>query len=119
MTAYEIGLRALALLGETDEQGVKNDQAILNRVLTAVNAVYSDLFTISTEHKKKCFEPLYDIDQSVALPDHIVFDCMIYGVAMWLAQGMGDTNNQAVMSSIYNQKRAEMTRITYVEDIYR
>lgn len=117
MTVWEVGLDALQLLGEVDEYGIKNDQAVLKRVVHAVDTVYRDLYFIS--QKETEFKRPIDIDDEISLPDHAVHDIMPYGVAMWLAQQMGDDNNYNYMAVLYNQKRCELSAVKQIEDVWR
>ena len=55
------------------------------------------------------FHDLFSPNDIVPLPDRLVADVMPYGVAMLLAQGESDADNQAVFARIYSQKRAALT----------
>ena len=55
------------------------------------------------------FHDLFSPNDVIPLPDRLTADVMPYGVAMLLAQGEGDADNQATFARIYNQKRAALT----------
>ena len=55
------------------------------------------------------FHDLFSPNDPIPLPDRLTADVMPYGVAMLLAQGEGDADNQATFARIYNQKRAALT----------
>ena len=55
------------------------------------------------------FHDLFSPNDPVPLPERLTADVMPYGVAMLLAQGEGDADNQATFARIYNQKRAALT----------
>ena len=55
------------------------------------------------------FHDLFSPNDPIPLPERLTADVMPYGVAMLLAQGEGDADNQATFARIYNQKRAALT----------
>lgn len=116
MTGREMINHAMALLGYTDRIGAYNNGTLEARAVTILNAVYNDLYTPS-DHRM-AYEPITDINQEIRMPVETLQDCMAYGVAMWLAQTENDGDNQQLFRSIYNQKRAHLTRVSRVRDVY-
>ena len=55
------------------------------------------------------FHDLFSPNDPIPLPERLTADVMPYGVAMLLAQGEGDADNQATFARIYSQKRAALT----------
>ena len=117
MTVREAYSGAMALLGETGGAGLNNQPQTVNRILAIVNAVYADLYTV-VRRGQYDFHPVHDIDDVIWLPRRVCNDCLLYGVAMHIAMGEDDANRQAVMASLYNQKRAVASRISKVKDVY-
>ena len=116
MTGREIVNHAMALLGYTDRTGAYNSGVLEGRGVAVLNAVYNDLYTPSNH--ETAYEPVTDINQEIRLPADLINDCMIYGVAMWLAQSENDSDNSQRFATIYNQKRSHLTRLSRVEDVY-
>lgn len=112
MTGKEMKDTALKFLGYTESDGTVSGGAKLEtRALTALNIVYSDLyFCIYNEG----YEPLKTLNDEIKLPERVIFNVMPYGVAMYLAQSENDGDSQVLFSALYNQKRAQLTKI---EDI--
>ena len=104
MTGQEAFEQAMGLLGYANGNGLRNDNALLQRALPILNAVYGDLYYVS--EKKNPYKPIVSIAEEVPLPERVTNDCFVYGVAMWLAQSENDGDNQQLFASIYNQKRA-------------
>lgn len=122
MTVQESIRSALALLGYTGEYDFSNDSALLKRTVTIANAVFSDLFYLihprRSDGSEVTFTPITSASQTVDLPDRIVNDCFVYGLAMWLAQSENDGDNQQLFAALYNQKRAAASRFTQIESSF-
>lgn len=108
-TGTDLFCRAMALLHYADsdsEAGAGENAALLGRCLPLINQVYAELwYAVKPD---EAFVPLTAPDQTVALPARVRETVMPYGVAMLLAQGEGDGNNQALFASLYNGRRASL-----------
>lgn len=114
MTGKQLFQQAVQLLGYTNSFGVSNESALMQRGLAVVNAIYSDLFYACG---KKEYKPIPDMDSVIVLPERILNDCFVYGVAMMLAQSENDGDNQQLYAALYNQKRAACTYFTERIDV--
>lgn len=116
-TGEQVKNRAMVLLNYTDQNG-RLDGAmyadITARSLGIVNQVYAELWY--ARHGRG-FEELGALTEEVHLPERIVNEVMPYGVAMLLAQSIGDADNQSLMAELYNQKRTLLTRIHRRKDV--
>lgn len=114
MTAAEIIRKIIALLGYTDGNGnIAANTQTRQRALTAVNAVYADLFY---SLGGSGFSPLLSPEDKIELPERILNDVMPYGAAAFLAQSENDGDQQQYYIMLYNQKRAALTRKESVTD---
>lgn len=115
MTGKEMFKKSLILLGYTDSMGETSaEQRFNSRAITAVNAIYGDLYYTQGIDG---FKPIERLEDEINLSERALNDIMPYGVAMLLAQSEGAGDEQQLFSSIYNQKRAAMSRITTIEDV--
>ena len=117
MTGNEIFRQALALLNYTDPDGginAVNNADLHKRALPLINQIYADLWHIATD---ALFTPLSSLTQEISLESYVVNNIMPYGVAMLIAQTCGDADNQAMYSSLYNQRRPAAQNISHrIED---
>lgn len=116
-TGEQVKQQALALLNYTDRNG-RVDNAmyadVAARSLALVNQVYAELWYALTP----CgFEELPSLSEELRLPERVVNDCMAFGVAMLMAQSIGDADNQSMMAELYNQKRAALTHLCGRRDV--
>ncbi len=116
-TGEEIKARAFSLLNYTDQNG-RVDNAmyadITARSLSLVNQIYAELWYAL----KPCgFEELVSLSEEIRLPERVRNDCMAFGVAMLMAQSIGDADNQSLMAELYNQRRAALTHICRRRDV--
>lgn len=102
MIAKNIIDKAMALLGYADMEGNTDSARFQLTSITAVNAIYSDLYYLNN---KTDFKPITSANDSVNLEERVLNDVMPYGVASFIAQNMGDTVNQQFYSQMYNLKR--------------
>lgn len=115
MTGSEMMKKALVLLGYTDSTGeISGEQRFRSRALTVLNGVYSDLFYI--KHSDG-FVPLNKITDNIELSERELNDVMPYGVAAFLAQSESDGDMQQTFISLYNSKRAALTKSEAVGDV--
>jgi hypothetical protein len=106
MIAKNIIDKAMALLGYADIEGNTDSARFQLASITAVNAIYSDLYYLNT---KTDFKPITSANDSVNLEERVLNDVMPYGVASFIAQNMGDTVNQQFYSQMYNLKRKSVS----------
>lgn len=108
MTGYDIYEKAMTLIGLGDTEGeIPDGTAILPVALEAVNQIGFDL--CGMEPKKTLFE---GIDLS-----NEALSAMPYGVGMLLAMSIGVTQQNALMSELYNAKRGIVkAKISRVRD---
>ena len=112
MTGLEVIKQAMLLLNYTDDSGRVDSRvagAAGARGLAVLNQVLADVWFAE---KRGPFVPLTDVAASLPVSDRTCSDVLPYGVAMLLAQGEGDGDNQSTFAAIYNQKRSALT---YVE----
>lgn len=116
-TGEQIKHQALSLLNYTDQNG-RVDNAmyadVATRSLALVNRVYAELWYALYP----CgFEELPSLSEELRLPERVINDCMVFGVAMLMAQTIGDGDNQSLMAELYNQKRAALTHMRCRKDV--
>lgn len=102
MTAEYVIEKAMALLGYTDMEGNTSSARFQGVSLSALNAIYGDLYYINNAIG---FTPVGSASEEINLDERVINDVMPYGVAAFIAQNMGDTVNQQFFSQMYNLKR--------------
>ena len=114
MTAADMERKITLLLGYTDGSGnIAQNTHLRQRTLTAINAVYADLYY---SLGKTDFSPAMSPEDEIDLPERVLNDVMPYGAAAFLAQSENDGDQQQYYIMLYNQKRAALTRSESVED---
>ena len=104
MTGNEVYKQALTLLNYTTSDGTTtNDADLHKRALPLINQIYADLWSIDNTNP---FIPLSSLTQAIPLEDFVLYNVFPYGVAMLIAQTEGDGDNNALYSSLYNQRRS-------------
>lgn len=114
MTGNEIVARALFLLGYNDMNGNTSDARFQAAAKNALHFVYSDLFYIN---QSEGFSELGGLNEEILLPERALVEVMPYGVAAFIAQAMGDGENQQYFSSLYNLKRKTLAEAEHIEDV--
>lgn len=99
--------KAAALCGIYDELDSFNESELNRRCLALVNCVYADLYGALQFSGRALSEyaPMKSADEDIPLDDIIITDCLIYGVAMYIALSERDDYNQRMYAKIYEQKR--------------
>lgn len=92
---------AARLLGYSDESG-KAFPAVAKRGNAIVTAICRDVCQACAID----YEPPKDMQSEIRLDERIVGDCMVYGVAMMIAQGENDADNQRFYATLYEYKCA-------------
>lgn len=113
MRADQIIQSAMALLGYADEEGNINSPKLHSVSISAVNAIYSDLYYLE---KEEGFLPIGSANEEIKLSERILNDVMVYGVASFIAQSTGDSNNQFYYSQMYNEKRKKVSAKSEIQD---
>lgn len=114
MTAADMEKKIINLLSYTDGSGsIAQNAHLRQRTLTAINAVYADLFYALGRTE---FSPVLSPEDAIDLPERVLNDVMPYGAAAFLAQSENDGDQQQYYIMLYNQKRAALTRSESVED---
>ena len=109
MTAADIEKKVTNLLGYTNGSGnIAPNSHLRQRTLTAINAVYADLFY---SLGKTDFSPAMSPEDEIDLPERVP-----YGAAAFLAQSENDGDRQQYYIMLYNQKRAALTQSESVAD---
>ncbi len=116
-TGEQIKNRAMSLLGYTDQNG-RLDGAmyadITARSLSIVNTVYAEVWYALYDDG---FEECGTLTDELDIPARIANEVMPYGVAMLIAQSIGDADNQSHFTDLYNQKRALLTHMRTRKDV--
>ena len=116
-TGEQIKIRALQLLNYTDRDGRLDSTMyadVTARALPLVNQIYSDVWYGLYDSG---FEELGALTDVLQLPERVINEVMPYGVAMLMAQTIGDADNQTLMATTYNRKRAVMTHMRRRKDV--
>lgn len=113
MTAMKMVQQALGLLGYSENDGNSQlTQRVMNRSVSIVNLVYSDLNRICEGE----YKPITSLSDEIKLPENAqdVFAC---GLAGYIAQSEGDDNAQYFWSNEYQTRRTKLSRVTSVKDV--
>lgn len=129
MKANELLNSALKLLGYTDSDGNSElTQRIQNCAVVTVNLVYGDLWRVckKTNYDFSCndkseqvgeFVPIQSLDDEIDLPQNVLCDVFLYGLAMHIARSENDGDQQQYFASLYNARRAYLTQYGKVKNI--
>ncbi len=105
MSGQQVFEQAMRLLHYDDQlttaEGQRSDR-LQAQGLAAVNQIYSDLWYLEEDAP---FRPLSALSDTLRLSSRLQADVCPYGVAMLLAGAESDGDAQAVMASLYEQKR--------------
>lgn len=108
MTGVDVYNRAITSLGYRDSQVLKN------KCLVVINQVYEDLYRLVFGE----YKPLMALNEAVNLPERIVLNAMVYGVAEKLALGEGDGELQQYFAKAYDRAKARITTVDKVQDVF-
>ena len=115
MTGSEMITNALGKLGYNDSlNNVGLSNRLMNRQLDILNQVYIELLVATKADEIK---PLKSVNDELQLTAEVLYDCMSYGVAAFIAQSEGDADNQQIYMTLYMQKKNRLNRIETVEDV--
>lgn len=112
-TGQEVLIRALELLGYTDNLG--NSESLQNAELikrgqSAVRQIYDELKRIDAAGNVNA--PWAGMQNDLQLSQVTIDDVMPYGVAMIISGNSGDANLQSMYADLYNQKRKTVPKKT-------
>lgn len=107
MTGKELLDLAINLLG------FAYDDDLHRPSIAYINQVCTDL-SLAGGLELKEIKSLTDI---LALPEWILKDVAVYGLAMWLALYRGDGERNQFFAQMYSQKRQKMTRCSSRTDV--
>ena len=108
MTGMEAFKRALRLLNYTDADG-ETDAAgsgeLYKRALASTDQICGDLGQCESGEIPPALTSLYT---ALPISDAAARQVLPYGIAMMLAVGRGDGDNQSLFSALYTQKREDL-----------
>ncbi len=117
MTVKELFNTALEISG-LGGSNIFETADVSERMLTIVNIVYSDIYHLGN---KEGFQPLTDAQDRINLNDNELYDCAVYGVAMFIQNIMGTSEDYDVFKNIYLGKKQNLIskcEIKQVEDTF-
>ncbi len=96
MNGYEVYKKALSLMGQEDYTGESiEDIGLAKKALNSIETICLDLE----------IKPPKSLSEEITA-DAVVCDACVWGVAMLLSLGLGDTQANRLFCDIYNSKRA-------------
>ena len=110
MTAANIFLRAISLIGYTGDSHI---ESMKQRAIPLINAAYIDV----CRAKNIEFTPIKSMSDSLALEEELALDVMVYGLAMFIAQSEGDDEISAFFCDLYNRKRGSLATSDRIIDV--
>ena len=111
----------LRMLGYINNLGYTNDSDLRSRIIPQINNIYADLYYmsgLSSGKDGKPFEAAAKPDDEIKLPQHLLDNCFLYGVAMSVAAAEGDGEQQQYFAALYNQKRRMCTHFDEIIDVF-
>lgn len=113
MIATEILNNALNLLGYSENNANSNlTQNIRSQAIPIINLIYAEL-SRNCDLKNTLIKSLND---EIKLPERVLSEIMPCGVAMYIANTLGDSGAQAFWGAEYNSKRATLSQLTQIVD---
>lgn len=100
MKCIDIFKHAKADLCFDEVGGVSEISGIDKRTVSTVNGLYKFIFFKSGGTG---FKPLHNVYDEIDLPEEVIFNCLIPGVAAKIAYDYGDGKQQAFFADLYNQ----------------
>ncbi len=115
MKASELLNNALKMLGYSDSDGnAELTQRVINGAIVILNLVYSDLWHVFNTGD---FKPIKTLEDDIDIPQNALQDTFLYGVAMHISRSENDGDQQQYFASLYNAKRASLTRYDKVKNV--
>ena len=98
-----------------DEVGAVSEiSQVDKRAVSTVNGIYKLIFF---KAGGTGFHPLHTVYDEVDLPEEVIFNCLIPGVASKIAYDYGDGKQQAFFADIYNQGLRLINRFNQITDV--
>lgn len=114
MKAIELINNALKMLGYTDSDGnTELASRIRNCAAVTVNLVYADLWRMFNTDP---FIPIKSLNDTINLPQNVLNECFLYGLAMHIARSENDGDQQQFYTLLYNSKRASLSHFEKVKN---
>lgn len=115
MKAIELLNNVLKILGYTDSDGnAEITSRIRNCAVVTVNLVYADLWRMFNDTP---LEPIKSLNDKIELPQNVLNECFLYGLAMHIARSENDGDQQQLYTMLYNAKRAAFPRFDKVKNV--
>ena len=108
MTGMDVFRQALRLLNYTDVSGETDAAAageLYKRGLSVMEQLCAEL---CLSESGRLPPPLRSLNERLPVSEKTARTVLPYGVAMLLAAGRGDGDNQQLFASLYDQKRASL-----------
>ena len=116
MTANEALQQALTLLNYRDhaaDGGVPCGDGVYKNALSLINQVAAELWYRDNDSP---FVPLAALSEPLPLTEAVAQTVLPYGVAMLIAQTLGDMDNQTVYAALYDARRATARQSERIAD---
>lgn len=110
MTAANIFLRAISLIGYTGDSHI---ESIKQRAIPLINAAYIDV----CRAKNIEFTPIKSMSDELLIDEKLALDVLVYGLAMFIAQSEGDDEISAFFCDLYNRKRGSLATSDRIIDV--
>lgn len=107
MKAKELLDTAISLLGYEDESD------IYRPALAYINQVCTDLSLAGGFD----YQRINNLSDNLSLPEWVLCDVAVYGLAMWVAFYRGDGEKNQYFTQMWMQKRQKMTRSRSRKDV--
>ena len=108
MTGMDVFKRALRLLGYTDMEGetdAVSSGELYKRALAIIDQLCGELLL----SENGTAQTVTSLHRPLPISDKIARQILPYGIAMFLAAGRGDGDNQRLFSALYTQKLAALS----------
>lgn len=113
MTAAKMVQQALGLLGYAENSGNSQlTQRVMNRAVSLINLVYSDLNRICGVENK----PITSLSEEIKLSEKAL-DVFACGLAGYIAQSESDDNMQSLWMAEYQTRRTKLSQVTSYTDV--
>lgn len=114
MIARDVLNKTLSIMGITDNEGNPViSERIKKKSIELINLVFCDLNTIIGNDE---FTPIKSLSDEIFLPEKILCEAFIYGLAMHISFAEGDPDSQAYFSVLYNKKRTSVNGKAIIKD---
>lgn len=113
MTGNEIIKRCVDLLGYRDGAGDEDLEASAKKSAAEyINQILLDICIANGQE----YQPIERLDDTIMELNAIETSALIFGVSMWIAFSVGDSEKHSVFANLYNAKRTALSRIDTIRD---